>query len=109
VAPAARLIQARTLGSVLAGRTRLAVRCSARCALTASLTVTPATAKALGLRSRPIGSARGAGTGRILLPIRLSATARAALRRHPHTVVATAKVRDATGASQTVRLTLRAA
>ncbi|HET6507550.1 MAG TPA: Calx-beta domain-containing protein [Baekduia sp.] len=107
-APFARLTQARTLGSVLAGRTRLAVRCSARCTLTVTLTVPSATARALGLRTRTIGTAHGAGTGRLLLPIRLSGPAKAALRRHPRTLVATATLRDAEGApSRTVRLTLR--
>jgi hypothetical protein len=108
VAPAARLSQARTLTSVLAGRTRLAVRCPARCTVTATLTVSSATARVLGLRSRAIGTARGAGSGRILLPIRLTAAAKVALRRHPRTLVATAAVRDDAGASRTVRLALRA-
>jgi hypothetical protein len=104
----ARLAQARTLASVLDDRTRLAVRCSLHCSLTAKLTVPAATARALGLSTRTIGTARGAGTGRILLPIRLSRTAKAALRRHPRTVVATATVRDAQGApARTVRITLR--
>jgi hypothetical protein len=107
-APTARLAQARTLASVLAGRTNLAVRCSTRCALTGELTLTSPTARALGLRTHTIGTARGAGTGRILLPIRLSQAAKAALRRHPRTVVATATVRDAQGApTRTVRITLR--
>jgi hypothetical protein len=102
------LIQARTLTSVLAGRTRLAVRCASRCALSADLRLTSPTARALGLRTRTIGSAHGTGSGRILLPIRLTTAAKAALRRHPRTIVATATIRDTAGApSRTVRITLR--
>jgi hypothetical protein len=100
--------QARTLTSALAGKARLAVYCSIRCSLKGSLTVSARTAKRLGLRSRTVGSLKGAGQGRVLLPVRFTKKATGALRRHRRPVTITANVTSGGKVVETFTLELTA-
>lgn len=87
--------QIRRIETVLAGHAAIRVRCPERCQLRGNLTVSRATAKRLGLRSRIIGTVRGDGTGWIEARVRLSPSAVRALRRAPRSVQATIRISGA--------------
>jgi hypothetical protein len=98
----------RMLRSALARRIHV-VRCTRDCELIGTMTVSSRVARKLHLRSRTVGTVRGHDRGKVLLPVRVNATAARALRRHPRTVLVTVTVSDQRGHKvvQTVRLLLK--
>jgi len=84
------------LATALRRGLRLRVRCSTRCALAATVQVSRATARRLGLRSRTVGRARTSVSGRRVVSVRFSKAAARRLKR-ARRVALTVRV-DARGA-----------